>query len=209
MGRIFDRRAGAGRARTTLATIGLVAVSATAFGGASMVALSHGQGGAATPSYVADDRGARTTQPAMSEPSSVSIPSIGVRDRLVRLQVQAGNTMQLPPYGGVGWFTGSAQPGAPGAAVVAGYIGSPDKPGAFVNLAKLGRGDRIAVARQDGSTAEFTVTDIRAYAPGKLPLDQIYAASSPTLRIVTTGGSLRPGEPNRNVVVTSVLSGIR
>lgn len=208
MARIFDRRTRPRRGRRTLATIGLVAVSATAFGGASMAALSHGQGGAATPSYVADSA-APSPQPPVSEPTALSIPSIGVSQQLVRLQVQGGNTMQLPPYGGVGWFTGSAQPGAPGAAVVAGYIGSPDKPGAFVNLAKLGRGDRIAVARQDGSTAEFTVTDIRAYAPGKLPLDQIYAASSPTLRIVTTGGSLRPGEPNRNVVVTSVLSGIR
>lgn len=209
MGQVFNRRADGRRGRTTLATIGLVAVSATAFGGASMAALSHGQGGsAAAPSYVADAR-ARSSQAPISEPTALSIPAIGVHQSLVRLDVEAGNTMQLPPYTGVGWFTGSKEPGAPGAAVIAGYIGNADKPGAFVNLAKLVRGADIAVSRQDGSIADFTVTGIAAYAPGKLPLDQIYAAPGPTLRIVTTGGALRPGEPNRNVVVTSELSRIR
>lgn len=193
--------------RMTLATVGLIAVSATALGGASMAALSQ-SGQSVASSRVAGEPGA-TQSTAAPRPTRLAVPTIGVDDALVDLGAGAGNTMQLPPYGSPGWFTGSVAPGATGAAVITGYIGNSDKPGPFVKLADLRMGAAISVTRADGSIADFTVTDIKAYDPGSLPLKEIYSARRPVVRIVTTGGSLRPGEPNRNVVVTGEMTGIR
>lgn len=197
------------RRRASLAIVGLVAVGATIAGGAglSFVATSD-QNSAPRPTTTTT---ARTSSQSVRihRPTRLSIPSIGVDERLARLGSTVEGTMELPPYAGLGWYTGSAAPGAAGAAIVTGYIGDDARPGALAELGRLRRGDRVSVRRDDGSIADFAVVEIHGYAPHELPLRELYAANRPTLRIVTTGGSLRPGLPDRNIVVSAALTGIR
>lgn len=197
------------RRRTSLALVGLVAVGATIAGGAGLsVVATGGQDAAPTPTATTSARTSSQGVPT-PRPTRLSIPSIDVRDRIARLGSTVDGTIELPPYAGLGWFTGSVAPGAKGAAIVTGYIGNENRPGALAGLARLRRGDRVSVRRDDGSVADFAVDDIKSYAPHELPLRELYDAARPTLRIVTTGGALRPGLPNHNVVVSATLTGIR
>lgn len=195
--------------RTSLALVGLVAIGATIAGGAGLSVVATGgqhTGLAPTDTPTAHTSSQRLRTP---RPTRLSIPAIDVRHRISRLGSTVDGTIELPPYAGIGWFTGSVPPGAEGAAIVTGYIGNQARPGALAGLGRLRAGDRISVRRQDGSIADFRVNDIESYAPRQLPLRDLYHAARPTLRIVTTGGALHPGLPNRNVVVSATLTGIR
>lgn len=197
------------RRRTSLALVGLVAVGATIAGGAGLSFVATGGQHTAPPPTATASARTSSQQVRAPRPTRLSIPAIGVRHRINRLGSTVNGTIELPPYAGLGWFTGSVAPGAEGAAIVTGYIGNRAQPGALAGLGRLRRGDRISVRREDGSVADFAVDDIESYAPRELPLRELYHASRPTLRIVTTGGALRPGLPNRNVVVSATLTGIR
>jgi len=165
------------------------------------------------------ENGSGTTASALNMPHSptaravprvLSIPSIGVQKRVVQLSAGKGHTMELPPTDGVGWYVGSPAPGEPGAAVVTGFIRVGGHRGAFARLGELATGARVSVVRSDGTTAVYRVERIDTYPPDRFPVSEVYGATSePTLRIVTTGGRLRPGAPNGNAVVFATLSDLR
>lgn len=139
------------------------------------------------------------------------IPAMGVRTHLVKLGSSFDKTMELPPQQGAGWFTGSVSPGQPGVTIVTGFIkGKSQKPGVFARLGDLAKGDKIKVTRTDGDAAVFKVTDIKAYASGNFPTERVYASSkTPLIRLVTTGGSLKPGNPAGNMVVYGRLASFK
>jgi LPXTG-site transpeptidase (sortase) family protein len=141
--------------------------------------------------------------PSRSEPVRLVVPAMGLRTDLVALGVDIDHSMVLPPQRRAGWYTGSVTPGEPGASVIAGFItGTSHKPGAFANLAKLAKGDDIQVVRKDGRTVTYEVVDIVAYQPKDFPTDRVYErAGEPVLRLVSTGGAMKPGQVAGNVVV--------
>lgn len=162
-----------------------------------------------TPSTPADE--AAHSLATRSVPQRMAIPAIGVDTRLVQLHTELNKTMQLPPPRGAGWFNGSVTPGQPGTSIVTGFIrGSSQKDGVFVRLADLARGDRIRFTRKDGHIAVYKVTKIKAYAVGDFPTAEVYRSTpKPVLRLITTGGSLRPGAPAGNVVVDARIVSVR
>jgi sortase (surface protein transpeptidase) len=125
------------------------------------------------------------------EPTGLVIPAIGVRTGLVHLGITASGTLQVPSTTSVaGWYTGSARPGAVGAAVIAGHIDSYVGPGVFFRLRLLRPGDLVYVRRADGSVAVFAVTAVHSYLKTSFPTEAVYGPEpNAQLRLITCGGT--------------------
>lgn len=183
------------------ATAGLVTLLVVLMGG---VVLSIGQtnpvaSGQDTPTDPA------TTGLPRSEPEVLVIPAMKLRTRLTQLGLDDNQLMELPGPKRAGWYTQSVTPGQRGVTVIAGYIRrSTGKPGVFARLLGLHQDDQISVRREDGTVVVYQVTDITNYPKGKFPADRVYASSGqPVLRLITTGGTLRPNDRPGNVVVSA------
>ena len=160
----------------------------------------------------------RTVQPGSlatarqaARPVSLSIPSIGVRTRLIHLGVNQDGTLQVPSSTAVaGWYTGSPRPGMVGSAIIAGHVDSRTGPGIFFWLRTLRPGDRIYVGRADGTMAVFTVNRIRKFAKDQFPTAEVYGpVPDAELRLITCGGVFDRslGRYLSNVVVFARLAG--
>ena len=151
------------------------------------------------------------TGPQAARPTWLSIPSLGIRTRLIHLGVNSDGTLQVPSSTAVaGWYTGSPPPGTVGSAIIAGHVDSRTGPGIFFWLRTLHRGDRIYVGRADGTMAVFTVTKIRKFAKDKFPTAAVYGpVPDAELRVITCGGIFdrSRGSYLSNVVVFARLAG--
>jgi hypothetical protein len=146
-----------------------------------------------------------------ARPVWLSIPSIGIRTRLIHLGVNKDGTLQVPSSTAVaGWYTGSPRPGTVGSAIIAGHVDSRTGPGIFFWLRTLRPGDRVYVGRADGTMAVFTVTKIRKFAKNRFPTDAVYGpVPDAELRLITCGGIFdrSRGSYLSNVVVFARLAG--
>jgi len=145
----------------------------------------------------------------VARPTTIDIPAIGVRSRLVRLGLTSSGALQVPSTAAVaGWYTGSPRPGATGAAVIAGHIDSQTGPGIFYRLHLMHRGELIYVRRRDGSLAVFRVTAVRTYPKRAFPTRAVYGAvPNSQLRLITCGGTFdwATGHYLSNVIVFATL----
>ena len=98
------------------------------------------------------------------------MPAIGLDTALVGLGLQGDGTVEVPadPLR-AGWYRLGPPPGAVGSAVVLGHVDSVDGPAVFARLGELGRGDRVLVTRDDGTTARFVVRSTTTYANDRFP----------------------------------------
>ena len=147
--------------------------------------------------------------PPVPEPVRLIIPSIGVRTGLVHLGLTSSGALQVPATTAVaGWYTGSARPGAIGAAVIAGHIDSVSGPGVFFRLRLLRPGERVYVRRADGSLAVFEVTAVHSYLKTRFPTAAVYGpVADAELRLITCGGTFdyATGHYLSNVIVYATL----
>ena len=157
-------------------------------------------------------RQAPVPQPAprkVARPVSLTIPSIGVRTGLVHLGLTSSGELQVPSSTTVaGWYTGSARPGATGAAVIVGHIDSLTGPGVFFRLRLLHPGSRVYVRRADGTLAVFRVTSVRSYPKSRFPTLAVYGpVPDAELRLITCGGAfdVATGHYLSNVIVYATL----
>jgi hypothetical protein len=127
----------------------------------------------------------------VASPVGLIIPSIGVRTGLVRLGLTSSGALQVPATASVaGWYTGSARPGAIGAAVIVGHIDSLNGPGVFFRLNLLRPGCLVYVRRADGSLAVFRVTEVHSYLKADFPTLAVYGlVPDAQLRLITCGGA--------------------
>jgi len=146
-----------------------------------------------------------------ARPTWLSVPSLGIRTKLIHLGVNSDGTLQVPSRTTVaGWYTGSPRPGTVGSAIIAGHVDSRTGPGIFFWLRTLHRGDRIYVGRADGTMAVFTVTRIRKFAKDDFPTAAVYGpVPDAELRLITCGGVFDRslGSYLSNVVVFARLAG--
>jgi sortase (surface protein transpeptidase) len=144
-------------------------------------------------------------------PTWLSIPSIGIRTRLIRLGVNSDGTLQVPSSTTVaGWYAGSPRPGTVGSAIIAGHVDSRSGPGIFFWLRTLRPGDRVYVGRADGTMAVFTVIRIKKFAKDQFPTAAVYGpVPDAELRLITCGGIFDRslGRYLSNVVVFARLAG--
>jgi sortase (surface protein transpeptidase) len=145
----------------------------------------------------------------VARPVSLIIPAIGVRTGLVRLGLTASGALQVPSTTTVaGWYTGSARPGATGAAVIVGHIDSETGPGVFFRLRLLHPGNRVYIRRADGTLAVFQVTSVRSYLKSRFPTVAVYGpVPYAELRLITCGGAFdyATGHYLSNVIVDAAL----
>ncbi|NES28866.1 class F sortase [Micromonospora terminaliae] len=129
-----------------------------------------------------------------STPTTISIPRIGVQAEIMTLGLNPDGTVQVPPLEQAmkaGWYSPGPSPGEAGNSVIVGHVDSAKLgPAVFFNLGALGKGDTISIAREDGSTATFTVTEVKSYPKTAFPTELVYGPSDePGLRVVTCGGA--------------------
>ena len=151
----------------------------------------------------------QATPQKVARPVSLTIPAIGVRTGLVHLGLTSSGELQVPSSTTVaGWYTGSARPGATGAAVIVGHIDSLKLPGIFFRLRQLHAGNRVYVRRADGTLAVFQVTSVRSYPKSRFPTLAVYGpVPDAELRLITCGGAFdfATGHYLSNVIVYATL----
>jgi hypothetical protein len=146
-----------------------------------------------------------------SAPVQLTIESIGIDTRLVRLGLDARGALEVPgDFSRAGWFTGGPVPGEQGPAVIAGHVDSRSGPAVFYHLRELAVGDIVQVRRADGVQLRFTVQGAHQYPKAAFPKETVFGTvSEPVLRLVTCGGSFdRQRHSYRdNLVIDATLSG--
>ncbi|MBA2444767.1 MAG: sortase [Nocardioidaceae bacterium] len=143
----------------------------------------------------------------VARPVALSIPSLGLDQDLVELNV-IGGALQVPTdYADVGWWRDGPSPGAPGSAVLVGHVDSPTGPAVFYELSSIQIGDVVVIRRADGTKAAFRVTDATLFRRSSFPSADVYRERGrPTLRLVTCGGTYDATANlyTHNLVVTAV-----
>lgn len=145
-----------------------------------------------------------------SQPTELQIDAIGIRAAVQSVGLDTTGAIEVPSQPNTaGWYSASRTPGEMGPAVIVGHLDNADGPALFWRLHELQPGAKIAVTRQDGRTAFFTVTEIGQYTSTDYPVDKIYGATkSPELRLITCGGNLNvfTGHYEANTVVYATLA---
>lgn len=156
---------------------------------------------------------ARETPLGPSRPVSIAIPDIGVSSEVIALGRAPDGTLAVPQPGPdldkAAWFEQSPTPGQPGPSVIEGHVATDESgPSVFYDLADLRPGDRVRVARADGSSVVFEVDALREFDKDAFPTKLVYGGdiSRPTLRVITCS-SFDPsvGSHTANLVVFTSL----
>jgi sortase (surface protein transpeptidase) len=156
---------------------------------------------------------AKVKEPVLPEspPVTVTIPSLGVQSQLLRLGLQDNGTLEVPPGdpgSPAGWYVHSPTPGERGPAVLLGHVNAyGNGPGVFAGLRQLKAGDIIEIAREDGTTATFSVDRAEAYSKATFPTQAVYGnTAGAELRLITCDGyDPVTGEFDDNYVVYAKL----
>ena len=106
-------------------------------------------------------------------PLELQLPSLDVVAPVVGVGITPKNVMDAP-MGPAGdpvwqqafWYRGSAVPGAPSTALIAGHVGGPQgSPAVFADLDRLRPGDPIVVRdTRSGTDVRFSVTESKTYS---------------------------------------------
>ena len=205
--------------------VGWTALAAGASALAAGTALAAGptpavrDAGPLPPSPTTQSAPAASTAPSAAAPDAPSLAS-PTRLEIGRLDVGApvdpagvlpGGELAVPDDPDrVGWWIGSAVPGADrGTVLLAGHVDSARTgPGALHRLATLPLGSTVEVRAGDRTVVYRTVAR-RSYAKTRLPADLFAAGGAHRLVLVTCGGTWIGGqqgyEANRVVIAEPVL----
>jgi hypothetical protein len=104
-------------------------------------------------------------------PLALHLPSLGVRADVLGVGLTDEDAMDAPQgglddpvWGQAFWYRGSAVPGAPSTALIAGHVGSRGGPGVFARLGELVPGDPVVVQDlRTGVGTRFVVTETVEY----------------------------------------------
>ncbi|MDQ0583766.1 class F sortase [Streptomyces rishiriensis] len=148
---------------------------------------------------------------ARSVPVGLRIPAIGVDTEVMRLGLAADGSVRVPPveeHDRAGWYENSPTPGQTGPSVILAHVTvGTYGDGVFRHLDRLRRGDRIGARLENGTTAEFAVTEVTTVEKAEFPTEEVYGnVDRPELRLITCGGP-RSGDGYRdNVIVFATLT---
>lgn len=195
-------------------------------GGASTVgyALAHQQV-APQPSFAAAGlQGPQSAAPASlpssavlpaARPISLHIPAINIASPVTSVGLNPDHTMEVPRPGPLydqpAWYRYSPTPGEKGPSVIIGHVDSAKEgPAVFFTLSALKPGQRIEVARTDGTTAAFEVDSVGSFPKDSFPVRAVYGDTDhAALRLITCGGSFDETTHSyrNNIVVFAHLIG--
>ena len=143
---------------------------------------------------------------APEPPTALALPALRVQATVVPVD-SSGEILGVPADPAqVGWWTGSALPGAAsGSVVIDGHIDSAATgPGAFFQLADLHIDDLLIITTTTGDRRNYAVTGRRTYPKADgLPPDLFATTGPPRLVLITCGGSFdrSTGSYSDNIVV--------
>ena len=143
-------------------------------------------------------------------PRRLRLPRQHVDAAVQPVSVDAGGALGVPDDPRqLGWWTGSARPGAAsGTVVLDGHVDSAERGlGALFRLRAAQLGEEISVQNAAGTTTRYTVVARRSYAKTALPAAEIFAQDTrPRLVLITCGGRFDPATRHYadNVVVYAV-----
>ncbi len=135
--------------------------------------------------------------PVLTQTADAAAPTaVRVAGRVARVRTvdTDADGVLLPPkdIGELGWWIGSARPGAgAGTVVITGHVDDVERGTGFAAaFTGLRAGDEVFVTTADRSEHRYAVTDNRAVAKeGGLPVDELNRLDGPeTLALVTCGG---------------------
>lgn len=165
-------------------------------------------------------------------PLELQLPTIGVRAPVAGVGITSEDVMDAPTgraddpvWQQVFWYRGSALPGSPSTALMAGHVNGPGgRTAAFSRIGDLRPGDPIVVRdTRTGLQMHFVMTEARTYsiqeARDRAVLARIYGAgpvagSAPQpssdglahLTLVTCAGTFRSGTHDHRLVVYATRS---
>ncbi|CND43772.1 Sortase (surface protein transpeptidase) [Mycobacterium tuberculosis] len=151
---------------------------------------------------------------SQSQPTKIAIPKIGVSAPVGSIGLLPDGRVEEPPLSKpnlAGWYDEGVTPGEVGPAVILGHVDANGKPAVFYRLKDLKPGDKIAVARKDGSVAKFAVERAQRVDKDAFPHKKVFGESldHASLRLVTCGGAFDPkiGHYKDNLIVYAKLIG--
>jgi hypothetical protein len=135
----------------------------------------------------------RETGMRPSQPTRISIPTLGVRANVVEVGRADDGSIAAPvedPVRTAGWYGLGPTPGEPGTAVIVGHVDTASRPAVFRRLGEIEAGKIIEVIRKDRKVATFTVESVETFPKTSFPADRVFAESdTPRLVLVTCGGT--------------------
>jgi hypothetical protein len=148
---------------------------------------------------------APATPPTVTEgvPTELSIAALHVTAGVRPVGVGPDRSLDIPADPAqLGWWIGSAMPGAPrGTVLVAGHVDTArDGPGALFKLETLPMGALIRMGTGD-HTVTYRAVARRSYSKQHLPAELFGTGTPAELALVTCGGTFRDGTYSHNVVV--------
>ena len=96
--------------------------------------------------------GGPTEELSPSIPTRISIPSLGVRAKVIEVGQAADGSIATPatdPAEATGWYRLGPTPGELGTAVIVGHVDTDSQPAVFHRLPELRKGELIEVNRED------------------------------------------------------------
>lgn len=134
---------------------------------------------------------ATPTPVPVGDPTTISIPKIGIDTTFVNVGVTTDNVMETPQdYNTVGWYINGARPGEIGAAIINGHFDDVSgNEAVFFNLSKLKTGDEIIVKTTLGKSMTFVVESSYSQEYASFPKELIYAPyDGRGLKLITCDG---------------------
>jgi sortase (surface protein transpeptidase) len=148
-----------------------------------------------------------------SRPQRLSIPALKVQAPILDVGRASDGSVAVPPltrHNEAGWFDEGPTPGQFGPALIVGHADTRTGPSIFHDLPRLKPGQRIEVARADGTVAVFEVNSVERFNKARLPVQRVYGDfSRPSLRLMTCGGAWlggRRGYADNIVVFASLIA---
>lgn len=126
-----------------------------------------------------------------SVPADLRIPAIQLDTTLTTVGLQTDKTLEVPKqFNTAGWYRLSPTPGETGPAIVVGHYDSAQGSTIFGRLRELLPGQIIEVNRQDATTAQFIIENVKQFPQDNFPTGEVYGnTDSASLRLITCGGT--------------------
>lgn len=130
---------------------------------------------------------------APDQPRALYIDTIDVAARILPMGVNPDGSMQAPiNIFDSGWYTGSAVPGTPGAAVIDAHASGPSRKGLFAYLDTLKEGDTLEVEMGDGARYAYRIVHLETVDLDKVDMEKLlrpYGDRAEGLNLITCAGS--------------------
>jgi hypothetical protein len=142
-------------------------------------------------------------------PAAFRAPVLRLRAPVVPVGTDASGSLELPDdTGTLGWWTGSALPGASrGTVVLAGHLDTvQDGPGVMAAVLQQRVGAQVQLIDTAGSTLTYRIVAVRSYPKAALPAAVFAGTGRARLVLVTCGGTFNEESHHYsdNVVVYAV-----